>query len=155
MNNEYQVTPEAKAFRRLVSEHWESLSDPARTVLEEAHLTAHLYYMVSTYNFEVPGKFDRAIDRMHHAAAMITDREHKVLVEVWRAALTAAASVDPEDFETLVGRRAYAADLHGYYRMLSSMVETVLQEKRSAELEKAFLEELAEREAMDEEELPF
>ena len=98
-----------------------------------------------------PCEYDEAMEEMRLAAAETTDHDREQLAGIWRSALAAAASVDPYDYETRVARRAYRADLHRYYRMLSDMVEEVEWEKRYAEFRK---KELAEREPMYDEDIP-
>jgi hypothetical protein len=120
------------------------LSEAARTVLTEAQLAAYATNMVRSYCFQ-PEEYDEAMEKMRLATAKITGYDHKMLVKHWCAALAAAASIDPEDFETSTGHRVYRANLHRYYRMLSRMVEKTLQKKRYAEIEK----EIAQREPVE------
>jgi hypothetical protein len=67
---------------------------------------------------------------MRLGAACITDSDHQLLAKLWRAALAAAASIDPAD-ETLVGHKVDRGNPRRYYRMLSAILETILQEKES------------------------
>ena len=89
-------------------------------------------------------------ENMRLGAACITDSVNELLAKLWRAALAAAASIDPAD-ETLVGHKVNLGNLHRYYRMFSGMVEEILQErmilqqKKYAELK----EKIAEREPDD------
>ena len=55
------------------------------------------------------------------------------------------------DFESLAAFRAYSGNLHLYYRMISSMIEETLQQKKFEEVRN----EIAEREPIDDPEFPF
>jgi alkylhydroperoxidase family enzyme len=144
MTPEHRATPEEKAYGRVLDETWEMSSEAARTIIGEAQSAAYAANMVRSYCFQ-PEEYDEAMEKMRLAAAKLSDRERELLAKLWRAALAAAASIDSEDFETLAGYRVYSGDLHWYYRMLSGMVEKILEEKRLAELQK----EHAEREPED------
>jgi hypothetical protein len=150
MTTEYQPTLEEEAYGRLLDETWEMFSGAARTVIGEAQSAAYGAHMVRSYCFQ-PEEYEEAMEKMRLAAAEITDREYKLLAKLWRAALSAATSLDSEDFETLAGYRVYLGDLHWYYRMASSMVEKTLEEKKAAEFQK----EHAESEPEDIWEIPF
>jgi hypothetical protein len=113
------------------------LSEPARAVFGEAQSAAYATFLVRNYCFQ-PEEYDEAMEKMSVAAAGLSDREHKLLAKLWRAALVAAATVDSEDFETLAGYRVYRGDLHHYYRMTAGMIERTLQERRLAEHRKEF-----------------
>ena len=72
--------------------------------------------------------------KMCLATMELTDREHELLVRLWCAAKAAHHSlIRPRRFRDSTGYKVYRADLHSYYRVLSSMVEETLQEKRRAE----------------------
>jgi hypothetical protein len=144
------MTTEEKAFDQLVEELWESLPEAARSLFREANSAAYMDHMIDNVCYQ-PWEYDEAMGNMRLAAAELTDHDCERLARIWRSALAAAASVDPYDYETLVAWRAYRGDLHRYYRMLSGMVEEVEREKRYAE----FRKELAEREPMDDENIPF
>ncbi len=150
MTTEYHRTPEEEAYRRLVQEKQMMLSGAACTVLAEAQQTAYAENLVHNYCLQ-PEDYDEAIGKMYLAATQLGELDHKLLTKIWRAALAAAASIDPEDYETLVGYRVYLGDLHYYYRTLSSMVEKILQEKKVAELR----EKATEREPEDLSDIPF
>jgi hypothetical protein len=150
MTTKHQTTREEGAYRRLLDEIWEKLSEPARAVIEEAQSAAYAANMVRSYCFQ-PEECEEAMDKMRLATVGLTDGEHKLLAMFWRAGLAAAASIDSEDFETLAGYRVYSGNVHSYYRMLSRMVEEILQEKRTAEIRN----EIAEREPEDLPDLPF
>jgi len=150
MTTEHQRTWEEEAYRRLLAENEGVLSEAARTVLGEAHSTAYAAHMVRSYCLQ-PEEYEEAMDRMRLAAAKLTHREHELLAKLWHAALAAAASIDADDFETLVGHKVHRGDLHYHYRMVSGMVERTLQEKKRAELRK----ESEEREPVDLSDLPF
>src|SRR5829696_9054872 len=127
MTPEHQATPEEEAYGNLLHETSEKLSEPARAVIEEAQSAAYGAQMVRNYCFQ-PEEYDEAMEKMRVAAVELSDRECELLAKIWRAALAAAASIDPSD-ERLVGYKVDGGDLHWYYRMLSSMVEKILQEK--------------------------
>jgi hypothetical protein len=155
MTSEHQATQEERAFDQLLDEQWGLLSEAGRTVFIEAEGAAYAAFMVSTYSFDWPFECDEAFEKMRLAAAELTDREHKLLATFWRAALSAAASIDSEDFETLTGYRVYRVHLHRYYRMFSEMIEDVLEEKWLEKLEAEREKELAEQEPVDFSNLPF
>jgi hypothetical protein len=73
------------------------------------------------------------MEKMRRAAADLTGRDCEILAELVRAAKTAAASINADDYETLAGYRVYRGNLHRYYGMVSGMVEDILQEKKDAE----------------------
>lgn len=149
MTTEHQTTPEEEAYRRLLDEIREMLSEPAHTVIEEAQSATYAANMVHSYCFQ-PEEYEEAMGKIRLAAAGLNDRECKLLAKVWRAALAAAASIDPRD-ERLVGHKVDGRNLHWYYRMLSGMVEKTLEEKRFA----ARWDEIAELEPEDLSDLPF
>jgi len=149
MTTELQTTPEEEAYQRLLDEIWEMLSEPAHTVIGEAQSAAYAANMVHS-NCLQPEEYEEAMEKIHLAAAGLSDRECKLLAKVWRAALAAAASIDPSD-ERLVGHKVDGRNLHWYYRMLSGMIERTLEEKRFADR----WDEIAEREPEDSSDLPF
>jgi hypothetical protein len=148
MTTEHQTTREEEAYWRLLEEM--DLSKAARTVLEEAQSAAYAANMVYSYCFQLE-EYEEAMEKMRPAATTLTDHECELLGKLWRAALAAAASIDADDFETPAGRRVYSGDLHWFYRMSSSMVEKILQEKKYA----GFRKEIAEREPVDLPDPPF
>ena len=150
MTPEHRTTPEEEAYGNFLHETWEMLSEAAHTVIEEAQSAAYADNMVRSYCFQ-PEEYDEAMEKMRVAAAELSDRECERLAKFWRTALAAAASIDSEDFETLVGYRAYSGNLHRYYRMLSGMVEQTLQKKRFVDLQN----EIAQREPEDISDIPF
>ena len=148
MKNGYRKTPEEEAYGRLLNEIEEVLSESARTVLEEAHGTSYAMNLVRSYCLQ-PEEYQEAMTKMRRVTAELTDRECKVLARIWRTALAAAASIDPDD-HTHIGYGVDCGDLHYYYRVASGMVESTLLEKRVEEHRKA-----AEREPEDFEDIPF
>jgi hypothetical protein len=152
MTTEHQTTREEEAFEQLLEEAREMLSEPARTIFGEAQYTAYAGHMVNSFCLGQE-EYEEAMEKMRLAATELTDREHKLLAKLWRAALAAATSIDSEDFETLTGHHVYSGDLHWYYRMLSGMIEDILQEKKTAECQK----EIARRDPAEDEflDLPF
>jgi hypothetical protein len=91
------------------------------------------------------------MEEMCLAAAGLSDREYELLAKLWRVALAAAASIYPDDFWPFTGYRTDRGDLHYYYRTVSGMIETILEEKIIAELRK----KSAELEPEDNEYIPF
>lgn len=145
MTNEPQTkaTPEEKAYERLLNEKGDLLSKPAHVLLAEAYSAAYAAHMISSHCYQ-PEECEEAMENMRSAGAEVTDHDLKLLSKIWRAALSAAASIDPEDFETPAGpRRAYRGNLHCHYRMLSGMVEDIWLE-RTLELQKKEAEQAPE-----------
>jgi DNA-binding transcriptional regulator PaaX len=150
MTTEHQTTREEEAYRRLLKEKKDMLSEAARTIHSEAQSVAYALCMVHNYSFQFE-EYEEAIEEMRLAAAKITDSEHQLLAKIWRGALAAAASVDADDYETLAGYKVHSGDLHHYYRMVSSMIEETLQAKKDDEVRR----EIADQEPVDDSELPF
>jgi hypothetical protein len=150
MTTEHQTTWEEEAYGRFLEEKEDMLSEAARTILSEAQSAAYAECMVHNYCFQ-PEEYDEAMEKMRLAAAKLTDREHQLLANIWRAALAAAASVDADDYESLAGYKVCSGDLHYYYRMVSSMIEGTLQAKKDDERRR----EIAQREPVDDSDLPF
>ena len=151
MTTEHRTTQEENAYGQLLEEKEDTFSEAARIILSEAQSAAYKAHMVRSYCFQWDFEYDETMDRMSGAAAELTDREHQLLAKIWRAALAAAACIDAEDLESLAGYRVYSANLHYYYRMVSGMIERTLQEKKAEEVRK----EIAEREPVDDSDLPF
>ena len=141
MFTEHRETPEEEAFWRLFEETEGVLSEAAYTLLDTAKGAAYAANMVHNYSFQ-PQEHEEAEQKMRAAAAGLTQRDRELLGRLWRVALAAAASLDPDDHETMVKPRIYVGDLHWNYTEASSMVEDVLEEKEAKEYEK----ESAERE---------
>ena len=125
MTTEHQTTPEEEAYERLLEEKWEMLSGAARNLVNEALSAAYIHHLIRNAIFD-PADYEEAMEKMHCAATKITGEDLELLARLWRLALAAAASIDPHD-STLAGFRVDAADFHGYYRMLSGMVEEVVE----------------------------
>ena len=142
MTIEHQSTREEEAYGRLLKETEQILSEAAWTLLGEAETAAYRQHLVRSYSY-TPQDYVEAMKKMHLAAAELTGRDREHLSELWRAALAAAASLDPDDFETLAGYRVYSGDLHRYYRMVSGMIEDILH-KVAAEKVRDLEEKLAE-----------
>ena len=136
MTTEYQSTREEEAYGRLLEETEGLLSEAARTVLATAQSAAYADCLVRGYFFQ-PEEYDDAKAEMSFAAVRLTDRDSELLARLWRSALGAAASIDPYDKTPAAGHRVVRGDAHRYYRMLSHMVEGILQEKKLEELRKA------------------
>jgi hypothetical protein len=128
VTTKHQRTREEEAYGQLLDEIWEKLSEPAHAVLGEAQSAAYAEHMVRSYCYQ-PEEYEEAMERMRLAAAELTDRDLKLLAEFVRAALSACASIDPFDNDTLIGYRVYGADLHWYYRTTSAMVRNILYEQ--------------------------
>src|SRR3954463_1487970 len=103
----HQETPEESTFDQVLSEGLESLSEAARAVLEQAHGAADKAWMAAAFYSYHPDEYEVDKEAISRAAAEITEEDLEGLTRVWRSALRAAASVDPYDYETLVGWRAY------------------------------------------------
>ena len=152
MTTKHQKTPQESTFYQLVDEGWESLSEAAQDVVGQALLIAYKEYLIDSRIYVPQEDKDEHMKEMRRAAAELTEHDCEGLTKIWRSALAAAASIDPYDYETLVGLREHPADLYGCYRMVSSKVEEVEREKRYAEVRK---KELAEQEPIDVEDAPF
>jgi hypothetical protein len=124
MTTEYQTMQE-EAYGRLLEEKQEMLSEPARTVLAEAEWAAYKECMVRSYCLQ-PQEYEEAMEKMRLAAAELTGHDCELLAELVHAAKAAAASIDPND-ETLVGHKVHRGHVYWYYRMVSGMVEEILQ----------------------------
>jgi hypothetical protein len=132
MNTEHQPTPEEKAYGRFLEEKRDVLSGAARTLLSKAQSAAYADHLISSYCFQ-PAEYEEAMEKMRLAAAEITGEDRKLLARLWRLALAAAASIDPDD-ESHAGHKVTSENLHWYYRTVSDMVEEILDEKKIAEL---------------------
>ena len=150
MRTEHQTTREEEAFGQLLEETKDTFSEAVHTILSEADAAAYADHMVHNYSFH-PQEYEEAMERMRSAATNLTEREHQLLAKIWRKALAAAASIDAEDFESSAGHKVSSADLHHYYRTVSSMIETTLEEKRSDEIRK----EIMDQEPLDDSDIPF
>jgi hypothetical protein len=149
MTTEHQETQQEKAYEQFRDEYWEGLSEPARTLIGVAQVVAITEHL-DNYCLQ-PEEYEEAIEKMRNAAAGLSDREYELLAKLWRVALAAAASIYPNLCWPLTGYRADRGDLHWYYRTVSSMIGTILQEKIIAELRK----KSAEWEPEDPEDVPF
>lgn len=132
MNLEHQTTPEEEAYGRLIEESRKTFSHAAGVVISEAENAAYGDNLIRTYAFQ-PEEYEEAEEMMRLAAFELGDREHELLARLWRAALAAAASINPEDDAPVAYFKARRGDFHWYYRMLSGMVERTLQKKKIAE----------------------
>jgi hypothetical protein len=134
MTTVHQTTQEEKAYIQFREDYWEGLSEPARTLIGVAQDVASTEHLD---NFLLqPEQHDEAMEEMCLAAAGLSDREYELLAKLWRVALAAAASIYPDDFWPFTGYRTDRGDLHYYYRTVSGMIETILEEKIIAELRK-------------------
>ncbi len=125
MTTEYQPTREEEAYGRLFKEKKEMLSRAARAVLAEAEQAAYTECMVRSYSFQ-PEEYEEAMEKMHLAATELTSEDRELLAKLMHAAKAASASIDPND-RTPVGHKVDRGDVHWYYRMVSVMVEEILQ----------------------------
>jgi hypothetical protein len=151
MTIDYLETPEEIIFDQLVDKQWELLSEAARTVLRKALGAAYNLHLLRTYCYQ-PEEVEDDMKAMRLAAAELTEHDCEGLTKIWRSALAAAASVDPYDYETLVKHKVVCADLHRYYRMVSTKIEEVEREKRHAGFRK---KKLADQEPIDVEDVTF
>ncbi len=127
MRNEHQTMQKQEAYERLFDEKEQMLSEVARTVLGEACGSAYARNMVRSYCFE-EAEYVASMKKMYLAVAQLVGRDRELLSEFSRAAMTAVASIDPDDYETLAGFGVYSANLHDYYGTVSGMIEDILQE---------------------------
>jgi hypothetical protein len=127
MLRERYATPEEDTCERFITDSWEELTEPARTMLKEAHGTAYGHYLVHNV-IDGPEEYEEAAQNLYHAALETTERDCEILAKFWRLALAAAASIDPAD-ETPAGHKINRGDVHYFYRMYSRMIEEALQEK--------------------------
>jgi hypothetical protein len=140
MTTEHRETQEEKAYRLLVEEAREVLSQPAGTIISEAESVAYGDNLIRTYALQ-PEEYDEAMEKMRLAAAEIADRDQELLARLWHAALAVAASIDPEDDGPVAYYKARRGDFHWYYRMLSGMVERTLTAQQVAEMRRAAKQE--------------
>jgi hypothetical protein len=146
---ERYATPEEDTCERLIKDSWEELTEPARTMIEEARAAAHAENLVCNYCFQ-PEEYEEAAQNLFHAVLETTERDCEILARIWRLALAAAASIDPAD-ETPAGHKINRGDVHYYYRMFSRMIEQALQEKDHPSLRDSRAERARrEREAWEE-----
>ena len=133
MTTEHQTTPEEEAYGQLLAEAEGVLSEAARTLLNRATTTA--YAMTLAYHYCLqPEEYEEAVETMRAAGAGLTKLDRELLGRIWRAALAAAASIDPgEGGETLGGYDCYRGKLHFYYREASGMVEDILKETNGSD----------------------
>src|ERR671911_10859 len=110
MTIKHQATREEETYGHLLGEIWEKLSEPVRTLIGKAHSAAYTANLVHIFSFQ-PEQDDEALEEMRLTDAGLTEREREPLAKLWRAAL-AAASIDPDDFETLAGYRVCRGNLH-------------------------------------------
>ena len=118
-------TPAEESYARLLEENWGSIPEAARALLREAWLTAYDQFMVHNTCNSVE-EVNEAIERMNVAAADFADQDREFLAAVVGAMQAAADSLDPDDFETVVGYRTFRGHLHLYYTLGSDMIAYVL-----------------------------
>src|SRR5919199_1667562 len=124
MTSKHQTTPGEAAFWQLLEER---SSRAVNAIFKEAEAVAYQMHMVCSYCFQ-PEEYEEAMQKMCLAAIDLTKRDHELLEELVCAALSAAASIDPCDFETPAGYRVYSAHLHQYYKMITYTLEDKLWE---------------------------
>jgi hypothetical protein len=120
-------TPEEEVYEQLLDENWPMLSEGAQTVFSEAKRLAYVGNLVQGFCVH-PEEEEEAMDNMRLAAVEFPEDDYELLGKLWRAALGAAASIDPND-RTVIGFKVEMGDIHWYYRMISDMVEQILKEK--------------------------
>ena len=128
MTTENRMTREEEAYRRLLDKEWETLSEAARSIIDEAGLAAYKGSLVYTLGGLQPDEYEEAIKKMFLAATELAGREREILAELVRAANTAADSIDPED-RTPVGHKVDRGDVHRYYNMVAVMIEEGLRDE--------------------------
>ncbi len=133
MTTGHRETPKEEAFWRLFEETEGVLSEAARTLLQTARGAAYRANMVHNVSFQ-PQAYEEAEQKMRAAAAGLTQLDRELLGRLWRAALAAAASIDPgEGGETLGGYDPRRGRLHWYYREASGMIEDILKETNGSD----------------------
>src|SRR4028118_1035703 len=100
----HHKSQEEEAYGRLIEDKGELLSEAAKSILDAARFEAYKFNLCRNYAYQ-PFEHEEAMDKMRDAAIELTDRDCNLLGEVWRAALAAAAAIDPDD-ETPAGHRA-------------------------------------------------
>ena len=71
---ERYATPEEDTCERLIKDSWEELTEPARTMLKEAHGTAYGHYLVHNVILG-PEEYEEAAQNLYHAALETTERD--------------------------------------------------------------------------------
>jgi hypothetical protein len=123
MTTGHHKTREEEAFRQLLEENFNRLSEAARTVVTEAELVAFLRFH-STTNI-TPDDYDTTLDKMHRAAVELTSQDREILAKICSAAWAAAVFRDPDHWWIGEYRhRNYAR--HGDYMWISNMIYQIL-----------------------------
>lgn len=134
MDSKYRLTNEERAYEHLVEEYWETLSAAAKKILGRAESEASAMHLIPNYNYAIPDDYDEAVDFLDRASAELTGGDCKRLAEIWRAALAAGASVDPEDRSAHVtAYNLHQGVLHTYHRQVSRFVEDTLSHREAEE----------------------
>jgi hypothetical protein len=132
----YRETREQEAYGRLLEKHRELLSDAGYSVLEQARSAANAAFTSPDYRFQ-PQEYYKATQMMRRLADELTDRDRVRLSKIARAALAAAASIDPDDEDTSLWERVFLGKLYWNYRTVSNMLGDILREKVAEEWLKA------------------
>jgi hypothetical protein len=137
MTWEYTRTREEETYLDLYEEEWDTWSGAVRAVFMKVGAAADKEYMYN-YFVEERGRdikhYDVVTDEMRLAAAQLTDREREMLRKHARAALVAAASIDPDEDDQIWSEFSvyphYEPNRHHLYRLESGMLWAILNESR-------------------------
>jgi hypothetical protein len=110
LTTKHQKTLQERTFDQLVDQEWESLSEAARTVIEQALEIASKWYLIHNISY-MSEWYEDDMKAMRRTVAGLTEHDCKGLTHIWRSALATAASIDPYDYETHLGYGVYPADL--------------------------------------------
>ncbi len=119
MTTENRTTPEEDALQALYEQ--EDLCAATRTIAAEAHLLSYKWNMAKNYCCQIE-ETDDAIEKMRLLASGLPERGLAQLADIARAALSAGASIDPFDKDTLVGYRVCPADLYEFYDTIFGLI---------------------------------
>src|SRR4051812_39529251 len=134
MTTDPRMTREQEACWGLVDEISLKLSEAAQIVFDEAQSAAYVWNI--NFMYASPEEYEEAMDNMRQAAVDLPERDCELLGKLWRAALGAAASIDPND-RTPARHNVDMGAVHRYYRMTSSMIEQILEELAEEKRRKA------------------
>ena len=130
------------------------LSQATGTVIRQAELASYLDFLVHS-RFHEPAEYEEAMEKMRLAATQITDRDHKLLTRLRHAARAAADSIDPDDDRPGVRYKSRRGAYHGYYLIISFMIQLTFEERKTAEEQLSEEPQVVEIEPDDFEVLPF
>ena len=133
----YRETREQKDYERMFEKHRELLSDAGYYVLQQARSAAYAAFMTRpAYRFQ-PQEYYEATQKMRRVTDELTERDRVRLSKIARAALAAAASIDPDDEDSTLWERWHLGKLYWMYRTVSNMLGDILREGAAKEWLKA------------------